>query len=694
MAVLLLQNMIVVFSGLTGGEIGLTVPDVISIDADTNYWLALGFMAVSGLILTAIARSPVGLILQAAGQDPVVTGALGFNVAKHKLAAFAVSAAFSGLAGGLVVFYMGTASVGTLVDTAVGVQVIIAAVLGGRRTIVGGGARRRVPDRGGRVAAAAGHPLDLRGLGGGPPRHPVRAVGASGPRILPESAMTVAVRPAPPQAAAPIPVTAEPCLTVRGLTKRFGGLVAVKDIDLDLRPGEILGLIGPNGSGKSTVMKLIMGLERPSAGSIRLDGAEIGGLPAHRVARSGIGLVFQHARPLQRQTVLEKHQPRASARQPDPARRRSPRGAAGPGDRRARRPRRGGRPAARHPAVRGSAPARTRQGHRPGSPGWCWSTSPSPASRAARVAAFSELIRGFRDEGKAVLLVDHNVKSVAALVDRVFAMYLGERIAEGSAESVMADPTVRRVYLGGSIETAARPEAAFKPDSLLTVEGVDVLYGKAQALRGASIHVHEGEFVSVVGLNGAGKTTLFNAISGLVPHTGTIRFDGRDLTRMKPAAIARAGIVQVPETRELFGDLNVRENLDLGGQHFPKAESARQRDGLYELFPILKAREGQSARTLSGGEQQMLTIARALMMRPRLLILDEPTLGLAPVILELLSKALERLRQTTPITVLLGEQNVTFALPHADRVYVLEQARIVWEGPPQRFASEMGSAYL
>ncbi len=114
----------------------------------------------------------------------------------------------------------------------------------------------------------------------------------------------------------------------------------------------------------------------------------------------------------------------------------------------------------------------------------------------------------------------------------------------------MADPTVRRVYLGGSIETAARPEAAFKTDSLLTVEGVDVLYGKAQALRGVSIHVHEGEFVSVVGLNGAGKTTLFNAISNLVPHAGTIRFGGQDLARMTPAAIARAGIVQVPETRD------------------------------------------------------------------------------------------------------------------------------------------------
>ena len=137
-AVLLLRSMIVVFSDFTGGEIGLTVPDVIAIDADTNYWIALGFMVFSGIVLTAIARSPAGLILQAAGQDPVVAGALGFNVAKHKIAAFVISAAFSGLAGGLVVFYMGTASVGTLIDTSVGVQVIIAAVLGGRRTIVGG----------------------------------------------------------------------------------------------------------------------------------------------------------------------------------------------------------------------------------------------------------------------------------------------------------------------------------------------------------------------------------------------------------------------------------------------------------------------------------------------------------------------------------------------------------------------------
>jgi len=136
-AVLMLQNFVVVFADLTGGEIGLTIPDVISINAGTNYWIALGFMTLSAVILYGLSRSPVGLILQASGQDPVQAGALGFNIVKHKLAAFVVSAFFSGLSGALLVFYFGTASVGTVVDVSVGVQVIVAAVLGGRRTVLG-----------------------------------------------------------------------------------------------------------------------------------------------------------------------------------------------------------------------------------------------------------------------------------------------------------------------------------------------------------------------------------------------------------------------------------------------------------------------------------------------------------------------------------------------------------------------------
>ncbi len=485
-----------------------------------------------------------------------------------------------------------------------------------------------------------------------------------------------------------------PLLEVEHLSKRFGGLVAVKDIGFKIRAGEILGLIGPNGSGKSTVMKLLMGIERPNSGRISLAGVDIAGWPTHRIARQGIGIVFQHSRPLRRQTVLENIK---LALLPDSLLR-----------------------LVADPSVNDKAQAiATRVGlgavmhRRPTTlpfadlrrlelakalardPQVVLVDEPFAGLTQAEVANFSELIDGFRQEGRAVLLVDHNVKGVAALVDRVLAMYLGEHIAEGSAEDVMQDPTVRRVYMGGKIESHARPEVELRSgEPLLDVRGVGVLYGKAQALDAVSIHVHEGEFVSVVGLNGAGKTTLFNAISGIVPHSGEIKWGGSDLRGRSVAEIARGGIVHCPESRELFGYMTVRENLDLGGHHLPAATRATQLAWLFELFPILEARQGQHARTLSGGEQQMLAIARALMLQPRLLILDEPTLGLAPVILEQLSKALHRLRETTPITVLLGEQNVTFALPHADRVYVLENSRIVWEGDPGRFAREMGTGYL
>jgi len=483
-------------------------------------------------------------------------------------------------------------------------------------------------------------------------------------------------------------------LEVRGLTKRFGGLLAVNGIDLDIHPGEILGLIGPNGSGKSTVMKLIMGIERPDAGSIRLDGTDLAGWPSHRIARAGIGIVFQHSRPLHRQTVLENIK---LALLPDSLLRL----AAAPGvDERAREiaGRVGlGEVMHRRPSTLPFADLRRMEMAKAiaRDPRVVLVDEPFAGLTGGEVAVFSELIRGFRAEGRAVLLVDHNVKSVAALVDRVLAMYVGERIAEGSADEVMRNETVRRVYLGGKIESVQhKTPAGIARAPLLEVEDVSVLYGKAQALEKVSVNVKEGEFVSIVGLNGAGKTTLFNAISGLVPYSGKIRFGGDSLAGRTAGSIARRGVVQCPETRELFGDMSVRENLDLGGQHLPAEARERQLAWLLELFPILRQRATQMSRTLSGGEQQMLAIARALMMQPKLLILDEPTLGLAPVILEQISKALDRLRESTDITVLLGEQNVTFALPHADRVYLLEHARIIFEGPPKRFADEMGTGYL
>lgn len=483
-------------------------------------------------------------------------------------------------------------------------------------------------------------------------------------------------------------------LAVRGLTKRFGGLVAVKELSFNLHAGEILGLIGPNGSGKSTVMKLIMGIERPNTGTVQLDGVDISRWPSHRIARAGIGIVFQRSRPLRRQTVLENIKlallpdslwqmmadPRVDVEARYIAERvglaavinRNP--ATLPfGDLRRLEM---AKAIARHPKV-------------------VLLDEPFAGLTAVEVAALSKLIRGFRDEGRAVMLVDHHIKSVAAFVDRVLAIHLGETIAEGTAEYVMSNENLKRIYLGGKLEEAEhRVEVANGKPTLLELKKVSVHYGKAQALEDINLHVREGEFVSIVGLNGAGKTTLFNAISGLVPCAGTVQFRHRPLSGMTAGAIARVGVVQCPETRELFLDMNVRENLDLGGHHLPPASRARQLAWLLELFPVLGSRQAQIARTLSGGEQQMLAIARALMMQPALLMLDEPTLGLAPVITKQLSSALERLRKTAAMTVLLGEQNITFALPHADRIYVLERASIVWTGSPGQFLRDMGSTYF
>ena len=248
-------------------------------------------------------------------------------------------------------------------------------------------------------------------------------------------------------------------LQVSELAKRYGGVVAVKNMSFDLRAGEIVGLIGPNGSGKSTVMSLIMGIARANSGTIKLDGVDIAGWPAHRIARSGVSIVFQHSRPLQRQTVLENVK---LALLPDSLLRLATEASVGEQARQiAERVGLGG-VLHRHPWTLPFADLRRMELAKAVArdPKVVLIDEPFAGLTAAEIKVFSDLIRTLRDEGRAVLLVDHSVKSVAALADRVIAMYLGERIAEGSAEEVMQNETVRRVYIGGKIEAVERKTAA------------------------------------------------------------------------------------------------------------------------------------------------------------------------------------------------------------------------------------------
>ena len=212
---------------------------------------------------------------------------------------------------------------------------------------------------------------------------------------------------------------------------------------------------------------------------------------------------------------------------------------------------------------------------------------------------------------------------------------------------------------------------------MLEIEGLEVRYGGIQALRGVSLTVADGESVALIGPNGAGKSTMLNAISGLVPASaGRVVFAGMDISRNAPWDISQLGVVQVPEGRQVFADMTVGENLLLGQNALGSRDAKTSLDQVYSVFPILRERDRQLAGSLSGGQQQMLAIGRALLGAPRLLLLDEPSLGLAPVIVRQVFAALRTLKESR-MTMLLVEQNASQALALADRVYVIDGGRIV-----------------
>ena len=233
---------------------------------------------------------------------------------------------------------------------------------------------------------------------------------------------------------------------------------------------------------------------------------------------------------------------------------------------------------------------------------------------------------------------------------------------------------------------------------MLQLEGVSAAYGAIKALTGVSLKVGAGQFVAIVGPNGAGKTTLFKAISGqVIPTAGRIVFDGHDLLTLPAKDRAHLGIAHVPEGRQVFSNLTVLENLEMGATTAQgRAEWSRNLDSCFSLFPVLAERRSQLAGTLSGGEQQMLAIARGLASSPRLLMLDEPSMGLAPIVVDMIFERIQDIHRDRKLTVLLVEQRVVEALELCDWAYVLDVGRCVAEGPPAQLMKDerIKQAYL
>ncbi|WP_028574177.1 ABC transporter ATP-binding protein [Desulfonatronovibrio hydrogenovorans] len=236
---------------------------------------------------------------------------------------------------------------------------------------------------------------------------------------------------------------------------------------------------------------------------------------------------------------------------------------------------------------------------------------------------------------------------------------------------------------------------------MLVLKNIDVFYGSVHAVKKVSMHVNQGEIVALIGGNGAGKTTLLSTISGLIrARSGQIIFNGREINKSKPDRIVRAGISQVPERRLVFKPLSVEDNLVLGSYHRYRpgrvSTIMQEVEEIYAMFPVLGERRSQAAGTLSGGEQQMLAIGRALMAKPELLLLDEPGMGLAPAVSQMIFRHVAKLRDELGVTVLLVEQNARSALKISDRGYVLETGRVIVQGTSRELAqnNDVQRAYL
>jgi len=703
------ENGIVEWRSLTGGQngiMGISAPALGGL-AKGERAMALIALLGAGIALAGyawLARGTWGAAMRAVRDSETAAEAIGLDPVAIKCTAFAVSAVCAGAAGGLFAPLAGFVTPHTF-GFVQSILFVLVVMIGGAGSVAG-------PLVGAVVVGVLPELLsnfeDVRLLVFGAMLLVVLWIAPDGVvgllrrvrrRWWPETAVAE-----PGWAGSPAGLATRPRLGLEAmaLTMQFGGLRAVDALSMTAAPARITALIGPNGAGKTTALNMLSGFYRASDGSFALGTQALAGRSAWRIARAGVARTYQTSQlfgslSVEENVALAARRGRlgpllgAAGLRADDARRRAAEllafcGHAGRRDARAadlahvdRRLVEIARALALDPEV-------------------LLLDEPAAGLSHADKARLAALLQRIAATGMTVLLVEHDMTLVMGISDQVVVLDAGQHLAAGSPAEIQGNASVRQAYLGESLAGGKATEAkARRPpgDELLGVNRLYTGYGAEPVLHGIDLQVRQGEAVALLGANGAGKTTLMHVLAGLHrPVRGGIHFDGAELGTLGAEQVVALGVVLVPEGRQVFPELSVLDNIRLGAFLHPPGADVRT-EAMLERFPRLRERLHQRAGLLSGGEQQMLAIARALMSRPRILLLDEPSLGLAPKVVAELFAALDALRRDG-MTLLLVDQMAGLALALADRAYVIEGGRIVAQGPAAEIAASdaLAEAYL
>jgi branched-chain amino acid transport system ATP-binding protein len=697
----------------TGGESGLggvTRATVLNVDLERDanyYWVVAAIGMAVCILLWRFHRSPVGSVLVAIRENEQRARFIGYPTNRYKLIGFVLSATVVAIAGTLSVFNHRFASAEPLAIAFSG-ELIAMVVIGGMRSFLGPalGALFFILFRE-FLSIWTPHWLFYFGLLfiGFIVFSPTGLVGVAGRLLAPFRAP--AIEPAAMASRRTAEISPLPralvraidggrlVLAARDLDKSFGGIHAVRSFELSVRDRTLHALIGPNGAGKTSAFNVLSGLYRPERGTIELDGKSIAGLKPEDITAAGVGRSFQITNLFVGLSVEENI--RLAVQACSPMRYAMWRSTAAIADINVDTVE-----LLRYLGLAGIERAQAASlsygGQRLLDMGLALATRPrillldEPLAglAAAERERIANLVKTISSEIP-VLLVEHDIDRVFRIAEHVTVMNDGAVLVDGSVEDARNNDKVREIYIGsGASAVAAKTRlSAASAQSLLVVDRVDTFYGKSHILNAVSLDVREREIVALLGRNGAGKSTLLKTLMGIAPPAaGAIRLAGDDMTGRPSDVIARNGVGYVPQGRGLFAGMTVAQNLELGRlKRLTGAGTHWDEEKVIQFFPRLGQRWRTPADFLSGGEQQMAAVARALVGDVRLLLLDEPFEGLSPAVTEELFEAFDKLR--AEIAVVIVDHHLDLALALSDRTVVLERGAVSWRGASSELRDDL-----